>query len=115
MKTLLLQAAPPFSTMSDTASSRSPANADQAAQPPQGELEALNAELARTRSALFETERQLSELRDRRSKEMARLQQQAYWLERTGVDLDAWMRRRWVRLLYGVLRLARRAWRRLAN
>src|SRR5688572_6580368 len=101
--------------MSDTASSRSPTDADEAAQQRAHEMEALNAELARTRSTLMETERQLSELRDRRSKEMARLQQQAYWLERTGIDLDALMQRRSIRLLYSLLRLARRAWRRLAN
>ena len=101
--------------MSDTASSRSPTDAEEAAEQLRREVALLNVELVNTRTALFETERQLAELRDRRSREMAHLQQQAYWLERTGIDLDAWMRRRWVRLLYGLLRLARRTWRRLTN
>ena len=49
----------------------------------------LAAELALTRGALAAAEQQLSELREARSAEMARLERQAYWLERGGIDLDA--------------------------
>ena len=46
------------------------------------------------------TERELLELRDERSVAMARLERQAYWLERGRIDLDAWMRRRPLRLAF---------------
>jgi len=72
----------------------------------------LERELTRTREALADTERELAELRAARSAEMARLERQAYWLERWRIDLDALMQRRLVRVFVGmvgrVLRLARR-------
>ena len=49
----------------------------------------IERELALTRAALASTEQQLSELREARSAEMARLERQAYWLERWRIDLDA--------------------------
>ena len=73
----------------------------------------LGDELAQTRQALADSERQLLELRDSRSAEMARLERQAYWLERAHVDLDAWMSRRWVRALARVAMAALRLRRRL--
>jgi hypothetical protein len=57
----------------------------------------LEQELSRTRMALAEAERELAELRASRSAEMARLERQAYWLERWRIDLDALMSRRVVR------------------
>jgi hypothetical protein len=67
-------------------------------------------ELAATRRALASAERQLEELRAWHSKEMARLERQAYWLERWRIDLDALMQRRYVRVVVAtvgaVLRLA---------
>ena len=56
--------------------------------------ERLAAELAATRGALAETERQLRELRERRSAEMERLERQAYWLEWAGIDFERLMARR---------------------
>ena len=49
----------------------------------------IERELALTRAALAAAEQQLSELREARSAEMARLERQAYWLERWRIDLDA--------------------------
>jgi hypothetical protein len=76
----------------------------------------LERELARTRAALAEAERELAELRASRSAEMARLERQAYWLERWRIDLDALMSRRLVRIAVkavgSVLRLATRMRRR---
>ena len=69
----------------------------------------LAAELAATRSALEESERQLRELRHRRSAEMERLERQAYWLEWAGIDFERLMARRGPRLLLGALRRAARA------
>ena len=72
----------------------------------------IEQELALTRAALASAERQLSELREARSTEMARLERQAYWLERWRIDLDALMSRRIVRAFVAavgsVLRLAGR-------
>ena len=51
----------------------------------------IEQELERTRAALAEAERDLEQLRAARSAEMARLERQAYWPERWGVDLDALM------------------------
>jgi len=69
-------------------------------------------ELAQVRRTLADTEQQLLELRDRRSVEMARLERQAYWLERAQIDLDSWMKRRPLRLALRagalLLRLRRR-------
>lgn len=58
----------------------------------------IERELALTRAALASAEQQLAELRNARSAEMARLERQAYWLERWRIDLDALMRRRVVRM-----------------
>jgi hypothetical protein len=72
----------------------------------------LERELEQTRAALAETEQELAQLRASRSAEMARLERQAYWLERWRVDLDALMSRRLVRIFVkavgSVLRLAGR-------
>jgi hypothetical protein len=72
----------------------------------------IEQELALTRAALASAERQLSELREARSAEMARLERQVYWLERWRIDLDALMSRRIVRAFVAtvgsVLRLAGR-------
>jgi hypothetical protein len=71
----------------------------------------LKQELERTRAALAEAERQLAELRAARSAEMARLERQAYWPERWGVDLDALMSgplRPFLRAAASVLRLITR-------
>jgi hypothetical protein len=72
----------------------------------------IERELALTRAALASAEQQLSELREARSAEMARLERQAYWLERWRIDLDALMSRRIVRAFVAavgsVLRLAGR-------
>jgi hypothetical protein len=77
------------------------------------ELARTREELERTRRALVESEQRLLELRDRRSAEMARLERQAYWLERAQIDLDAWMRVPAVRGLFRALRAVVRLSRRL--
>jgi SAM-dependent methyltransferase len=79
------------------------------------ELDRRAAEVAPLRKALAETERELLELRDRRSVEMARLERQAYWLERTQIDLDAWMKRRPLRLALRAAALVLRLRRRLTG
>jgi hypothetical protein len=73
----------------------------------------LEAELAAARAALKESEDQLLELRERRSLEFNRLERQVYWLERYGIDLDVVMRRKAVRALFTILRVARRGARKL--
>jgi hypothetical protein len=70
-------------------------------------------EIAQLRKALAATEAELLRLRQHRSLEMARLERQVYWLDRWGLDLDAWMQRRPVRALFSVLRFARRLIRKL--
>ena len=70
--------------------------------------ERLAAELAATRSALAESERQLRELRERRSAEMERLERQAYWLEWAGIDFERLMARRGPRIVLKALRRAAR-------
>ena len=72
-------------------------------------------ELAQVRRSLAETEQELLLLRDRRSIEMARLERQAYWLERAQIDLDAWMARRPMRLALRVGARVLRALRRLTG
>jgi hypothetical protein len=79
------------------------------------ELARVRAELAQTREALASAERQLFELRDRRSATMARLERQAYWLERGRVDLDAWMRKRPLYLAFRLFSALLRGWNRLAR
>jgi predicted nucleic acid-binding Zn-ribbon protein len=101
--------------MSDTVSSQASTGGSEPAEKVHGEVESLARELADTRRALAAAERQLFELRAQRSAEMARLEQQTYWLERTRIDLDAWMRRRSVRLAYWLLSSMRRALRRIAG
>jgi len=71
----------------------------------------LEQELERTREALAEAERELAELRASRSAAMARLERQAYWPERWGIDLDALMSGPWrpvLRVAAQVLRLVTR-------
>jgi hypothetical protein len=72
----------------------------------------LERELSRTREALAQAEQELAELRASRSAEMARLERQAYWLERWRIDLDALMSRRvvrsFVKAVGALLRLAGR-------
>jgi hypothetical protein len=82
---------------------------------PEAELARLRAELEQTREALASAERQLFELRDRRSATMARLERQAYWLERGRVDLDAWMRKRPLFIAFRLFSALMRAWNRLAR
>lgn len=77
------------------------------------EVQRLGSELAETRAALASTEQELLELRDQRSTAMGHLEQQSYWLERGQVDLDAWMRRRPLKLAFQALSKALRALRRL--
>ena len=93
----------PVSTTTSTEPSDNPAG---------DELARMSAEIAHLQSALTAAEGELLELRERRSLEMARLERQVYWLERWSIDLDAWMRRRPVRIalrtLGFVLRLPRR-------
>jgi hypothetical protein len=71
---------------------------NQPAEQPAGGLDPHLAEIARLREALAAAERQLLELREQRSREMARLERQTYWLDRWGIDLDRLMERRTVRL-----------------
>ena len=69
-------------------------------------------EIAHLQRALADAEAEVLRLREHHSLEMARLERQVYWLDRWGIDLDAWMRRRPVRLalrtLGFLLRLPRR-------
>lgn len=101
--------------MSDIASSQASTGGSDPAEQLHREIERLERGLSDTRQALTAAERQLFELRAQRSAEMARLEQQTYWLERTRIDLDALMRRRSVRLAYRLLSCMRRAWRRIAG
>jgi hypothetical protein len=71
------------------------------------------AEIEQLRETLAATEAELLRLREHRSLEMARLERQVYWLDRWGVDLDTWMRRKPVRAAFVALRLVRRLFRRI--
>jgi hypothetical protein len=82
---------------------------------PAEEVVRLRAEVAQMREALAETERQLFELRERRSATIARLERQAYWLERGRVDLDSWMRKRPLFLAFRLFSALLRAWNRGAR
>jgi hypothetical protein len=73
----------------------------------------MSTEIAQLRRALASAEAELLRLREGRSLEMARLERQAYWVERWGIDLDAWMRRRLVRLIVRTLGFLLRLPRRL--
>jgi ubiquinone/menaquinone biosynthesis C-methylase UbiE len=77
------------------------------------ELDRRAGEIAELRHTLAATEQELLEARDARSVAMAHLERQTYWLERGRIDLDAWMRRRPLRLAFGALALALRVLRRL--
>jgi O-antigen biosynthesis protein len=77
------------------------------------ELDRRAAEIAQLRVTLADTERELLEVRDARSVAMARLERQAYWLERGRIDLDAWMRRRPLRLAFRAATLVLGLFRRL--
>lgn len=81
----------------------------------QNDVKRLSEELARTREALAVCEQELLDLRDQRSRTMARLERKAYWFERADIDPEAWMSRRPLRLALRVLRLLRRSWRRLTG
>ncbi len=77
------------------------------------ELDRRAAEIAELRHALAATERELLEVRDARSIAMAQLERQVYWLERGRIDLDAWMQRRPLRLVFRAVTLVLRVLRRL--
>ena len=79
------------------------------------EVAAREHELRVTREALAAAEAELFALRDRRSQAMARMERQAYWPERAGIDLDALMRRRGARAALKLVRALVRAKRRLAG
>lgn len=116
MRSRVLRPSPPAPLiMSDIASSQASTGGSEPAEQLHREIERLERELADARQALTAAERQLFELREQRSTEMARLEHQTYWLERTRIDLDSWMRLRSVRLAYRLLSFMRRAWRRLAG
>jgi hypothetical protein len=70
-------------------------------------------EVSRLREALSAAERQLADLRRQRSEEMARLERQAYWADRFGVDWDRVMSHAPARLAFRLLRFARQSVRRL--
>ena len=71
------------------------------------------AELAEVRRALAATEQELHAARDARSVAMAHLERQTYWLERGRIDLDAWMRRKTLRLAFYAVTFMLRVLRRL--
>ena len=77
------------------------------------ELDRRAGEIAELRRTLAATERELLEVRDARSIAMARLERQVYWLERGKIDLDAWMQRRPLRLLFRAATIMLGALRRL--
>jgi 2-polyprenyl-3-methyl-5-hydroxy-6-metoxy-1,4-benzoquinol methylase len=79
------------------------------------EIDRHKREHVRTREALAETERELLELRDRHSMEMARLEKQTYWLERGRIDLDALMQRPVFRFMFKVMARLLRIRRRLTG
>jgi SAM-dependent methyltransferase len=79
------------------------------------EIDRHKGEHVRTREALAETERELLELRHSRSIETARLERQAYWLERAQVDLDALMKRPLMRFGFRVMARLLRMRRRLTG
>jgi 2-polyprenyl-3-methyl-5-hydroxy-6-metoxy-1,4-benzoquinol methylase len=56
-----------------------------------------------TKRALAAAERELLELRDERSVTVGRLEDRVYWLDRSQVDLNSWMRRRPVRFMWQAL------------
>ena len=77
------------------------------------ELDRRAGEIAVLRETLASTEQELLEVRDARSVAMAQLERQVYWLERGKIDLDAWMRRRPLRLAFRAVTLFLRVLRRL--
>jgi hypothetical protein len=77
------------------------------------ELDRRAGEIAVLRRTLAATEQELLETRDARSVAMAQLERQTYWLERGKIDLDAWMRRKPLRLAFMALTLMLRVLRRL--
>ncbi|MGH2978009.1 MAG: class I SAM-dependent methyltransferase [Solirubrobacterales bacterium] len=79
------------------------------------EIERHKHEHVRTREALAQAEQELLELRDRRSIEMARLERQAYWLERGRIDLDALMQRPVMRFVFRAMARLLRVRRRLTG
>jgi hypothetical protein len=79
----------------------------------QEEIVRLETELDLARHALGATEKELFELRDRRSRTMAQLERKAYWLERAEIDPEAWMRRKPLRFAFRAFRFLLRGRRRL--
>jgi len=77
------------------------------------ELDRRAGEIAELRRTLAATEQELLEVRDARSVAMAQLERQVYWLERGKIDLDAWMRRRPLRLAFSAVTFVLRVLRRL--
>lgn len=77
------------------------------------ELDRRAGEIAELRRTLAATEQELLEVRDSRSIAMAQLERQVYWLERGKIDLDAWMRRRPLRLAFRAATMLLRVLRRL--
>jgi 2-polyprenyl-3-methyl-5-hydroxy-6-metoxy-1,4-benzoquinol methylase len=77
------------------------------------ELDRRAGEIAVLRRTLAATEQELLETRDARSVAMARLERQAYWLEKGKIDLDAWMQRKPLRLAFRAVTFMLRALRRL--
>jgi hypothetical protein len=88
------------------ASTSSPPPAADASPPDQG-LEAENERL-RARVAALETE--LVEVQTRTNEAIAQWQEQAYWLDRWHLDLDALMRRPGAMQLLGAMRTVRGVW-----
>lgn len=76
------------------------------------ELQRLRAELEQTKAALAAAERELFELRNKRSTAVAELERKAYWLERAQIDPEEWMRRKPVYLAFRLLQRLRRLARR---
>lgn len=56
-----------------------------------------------TKRALAAAQQELLELRDERSVTVGRLEDRVYWLDRSQVDLNSWMRRRPVRIAWQAL------------
>jgi SAM-dependent methyltransferase len=77
------------------------------------ELDRRAGEIAVLRRSLAATEQELLETRDARSVAMARLERQAYWLEKGKIDLDAWMQRKPLRLAFRAVTFVLRGLRRL--
>jgi len=69
------------------------------------------AENERLRARVAALEAELVEVQSRANAAVAARQEQAYWLDRWHLDLNALMRRRGAAALVGAVRAAREAWR----